>query len=444
MRQAIVLESDVSLSSSETLANTSPLTPDAGSLLVVDDNEMNRDMLSRRLQRQGYSVAIADGGKSALDMIRDRRFDLILLDVMMPGLNGLQVLQILRETHTATDMPIIMATARGESEDIVQALRLGANDYVTKPLDFPVVLARIQTHVAMKRTAEQVKELERILAEQNRELEQTNAQLAKANGRMTRDLKAAARIQKTLLPREVPQSPDASFAWIYQPCDELGGDGLNVIRLAAERIGVYILDVSGHGVASALLSVTLSRILSPPPDPSSILVRNSGESGQPDITPPGKVADYLNQHFPYDTATEQFATLLYGVLDSSTGDFRYVSAGHPGPVHLPAGMEPVILESEGFPIGLASSAYEERSVRLGSGDRLYLYSDGIPEAMNADGAPFGNARFLEAIGQSRSLPLQDGISELLKQVERWRGDASAQDDISMLALEISRKPASPK
>ena len=152
---------------------------------------MNRDMLSRRLQRRGYDVATAHDGNRALEMIRDHRFDLVLLDVMMPGLNGLEVLKILRESHTATHLPIIMATAREESAEIVNALRLGANDYVTKPLDFPVALARIQTQLALKRAAEQVKLLERSLAERNRELEQTNSQLTQANSRMSGDLKAA-------------------------------------------------------------------------------------------------------------------------------------------------------------------------------------------------------------------------------------------------------------
>ncbi len=406
-------------------------------VLVVDDNEMNRDMLSRRLQRKGYDVTVAHDGDLALELIRDHRFDLVLLDVTMPGVNGLEVLKILREAHTATDLPIIMATAHRESEDIVKALALGANDYVTKPLDFPVVLARVRTHLALKRAAEQVKQLERTLAERNRELEQTNARLEKVNGRMSRDLKAAAKIQETFLPRELPHVPGAAFAWIYRPCDELGGDGLNVIPLGGGRIGLYILDVSGHGVASALLSVTLSRVLSPPPEPSSILVRDGNVPDRPEITPPAEVADRLNRLFPFDLATGQFTTMIYGVLDAVTGKFRYVSAGHPGPVHLPAGAGPVILESQGLPIGLAEDAYEERSVCLAAGDRLYLYSDGVPEAMDPAGELFGDARLLQTIGRARSEPLQEDVAALLREIERWRGAASAQDDISILAVEVS-------
>ena len=128
--------------------------------------------------------------------------------------------------------------------------------------------------------------------------------------------------------------------------------------------------------------------------------------------------------------------MIYRVLDARTGEFRYVSAGHPCPVHQPAGVGPVIVESTGSPIGLAEEAYEERSVRLAAGDRLYLYSDGVSEAMNPGGELFGDARVLEAIGQGRFVSLQESIAALVGEIERWRGAASAEDDISILAVEV--------
>jgi sigma-B regulation protein RsbU (phosphoserine phosphatase) len=283
--------------------------------------------------------------------------------------------------------------------------------------------ARVETHLKLSRL-------------QN-ELEETNGRLAMANGRMSRALKAAAKIQETFLPREVPRIPGIDFAWVYQPCDELAGDGLNVIPLGDGKFGLFILDVSGHGVASALLSVTLSRLLSSPSEPSSILIRDGGTSERQNLTPPAEVAAHLNRLFPFDPATEQFATMVYGILDTSTGEFRYVSAGHPGPVHLPLGDDPLILESHGYPIGLADDAYEERSVRLGAGDRLYLYSDGVSEAMDPDGTQFGDVRLLAAIGRGRSEPLKEGVASLLSGLARWHGPGKFQDDISILAVELS-------
>jgi sigma-B regulation protein RsbU (phosphoserine phosphatase) len=175
----------------------------------------------------------------------------------------------------------------------------------------------------------------------------------------------------------------------------------------------------------------MSRLLSPPSDPSSILMR----SGK--ITPPADVAAHLNRLFPFESATAQLTTMIYGILDVATGQFCYVSTGHPGPIHLPCGVNPAILESQGFPLGLTDAIYEERSVRLESGDRLYLYSDGVPEAMDAAGQQFGNARLLKAIGHARSEPLQESVATLLREIARWHGLESPQDDISILAVEIS-------
>ena len=258
---------------------------------------------------------------------------------------------------------------------------------------------------------------------------------------MSRDLAAAARIQRTFLPRATPDVPGVQLAWGYQPCDELAGDGLNIIPLGDGSVGLYVLDVSGHGVSASLLSVTLGRLLSPPSEPASILVRRPDTLDGPDVTPPAEVADRLNRLFPYDTATEQFATLMYGVLDISAGDFRYVSAGHPGPLHLPAAGPPVILESPGSPIGLGEDAYGERSVHLARGDRLYLYSDGLPDAMNPVGERFGDARLLEAIGRARGLPLGEGIAALLGEIAGWYGGGGPQDDISILAVEFAASPS---
>jgi sigma-B regulation protein RsbU (phosphoserine phosphatase) len=261
--------------------------------------------------------------------------------------------------------------------------------------------------------------------------------MAKANRRMSRDLKVAAKIQEAFLPRSLPREPGTTFAWVYRPCDELGGDGLNVVPLGGGRTGLYVLDVSGHGVAAALLSVAMSRVLSPPADPSSVLARGGGGPGDADVTPPADVAAHLNRLFPFDPATEQFATLVYGVLDAGAGEFRYVSAGHPGPVHLPAGGRPAVLDGRGYPIGLAEDAYTERAVRLGAGDRLFLYSDGVPEAIDPAGATFGEGRLLDGVDRGRALPLEAAVAALLSEVEGWRGTASAGDDISILAVEVS-------
>ena len=143
---------------------------EAGRILVVDDNEANRDILARRLQSRGYRVETAASGREALQAVEVGRFDLLLLDVMMPEISGFDVLQTLRESRSVSDLPVIMATACDASEDVVKALKLGANDYVTKPLDFAVVLARVSTQLSLKRAKDQVVDLNRSLAEAQRRI----------------------------------------------------------------------------------------------------------------------------------------------------------------------------------------------------------------------------------------------------------------------------------
>jgi len=187
--------------------------------------------------------------------------------------------------------------------------------------------------------------------------------------------------------------------------------------------------------------VTLSRLLSAPSQPGSILNGDGDVLDQLDATRPAAVADLLNRLFPFDDVTEQFATLVYGVLELATGDFRYVTAGHPGPLYLPANGPPVILETPAFPIGLSGERYVERGVRLAAGDRLYLYSDGLPDAMNGRRERFGDARLLRAIDRVRGEPIEGGMAGLLAEVAQWQGDEKAYDDISILAVEVSVVPS---
>jgi sigma-B regulation protein RsbU (phosphoserine phosphatase) len=395
-------------------------------ILVVDDTPANLQVLAGMLKDRGYKVRPVPSGKLALAAAERDPPDLILLDINMPEMNGYEVCERLKANEILKGIPVIFISALTEPLDKVKAFATGGVDYITKPFQMEELHARVETHLKLRRL--------RV------ELEETNARLERVNGRMSSDLKAAAKIQRTFLPRAAPRIPGMDYVWSYLPCDELAGDGLNIIPLGGGRVGLYILDVSGHGVSSALLSVTLSRLLSPPADPSSILIRGHDVLDRLDVTRPAEVADLLNRLFPFDAVTAQFATLMYGVLDVATGNFRYVSAGHPGPLHLPADGPPVILESPSHPIGLSEEPYEDRCFHLAPGDRLYLYSDGLAEAMNAGGHLFGDARLMDAIDRGRTLPLREEIAALLGEIAEWQGAEKRQDDISILAVEMAVAP----
>ena len=382
-------------------------------ILVVDDVEANRDALARRLRRRGYTVIEAAGGREALGLIATGTFDLVLLDVMMPDVNGLDVLRAVRKERSAVELPVIMATARAEGSDVVEALQLGANDYVTKPLDFPVVFARVQTQLDLRRAVRRALELEK---------------------RLARDLKAAARIQESLLPREFAPPPGWSVAWAFRPCDELAGDALNVCQLDGDHIAMYVLDVTGHGVAPALLAVTVTRVLSPAAGQESLLLQPG--DGATHVVPPAAVADRLALQFPFDSHTELFFTLAYAVLDVPKKALRYVSAGHPPGVVVPAdGSPPRFLPGTGLPVGLGTG-YEEHTLPLATGDRVYWYSDGVPEASEKGGELFGNDRLLALLAAARGEPLAASVTRLETEVMAWCGATHPRDDVSILAVEV--------
>ncbi|MDH3582974.1 MAG: SpoIIE family protein phosphatase [Phycisphaerae bacterium] len=399
-----------------------------GRILVVDDDAFQRQILKRRLEGYGFEVAQADGGAAGIAQIEADRFDVVLLDLMMPEVDGLDVLKHVRKERATTQLPIVMLTAKEGSSDIVQALNVGANDYVGKSADFTVILARIRTQIEACQSVRRIVELQEQLGEKNRHLQEVNEQLE-------RDLEAASRIQRAYLPAAVPDAPGWDFAWVFKPCQQLGGDMLNIVRLDDDHLGFYILDVVGHGVAAALLSVSICRSLAAPPDPSSVLT--VGGNGKPaPAPPPAAVAQSLSERFGFNPDTGQFFTIFYGALNLHTGDLRYVTAGHPGPIHLAAGSDPVAIDTPGFPIGVGDEQYAENQLQLARGDRLYIYSDGVIEASNPQEKLFGSDRFMGALDRQRRNPLAGSIDGLVQEVEKWCGDGGLDDDVSVLGLEF--------
>jgi len=264
------------------------------------------------------------------------------------------------------------------------------------------------------------------------------AELSEANERMRNDLEAAARVQLSLLPQSAPEVPGTHFVWHYRPCDELAGDILNVFQLDKNHVGVYVADVSGHGVAASLLSVAISRAMTPDSARSSLLVRPAENGNDIQLTSPDEVARQLNKRFPMEETGEKYFTLLYGILNTETLELRYVSAGHPPIVRCSVDKDPETLPCEGMPIGWYEDAeYEEETCQLKRGDRLCLYSDGVPEAMNGDLEQFGDNRLIRSISGSRTDSLDKCVKDVVLNIEQWCGESGPLDDISILAMEIS-------
>jgi sigma-B regulation protein RsbU (phosphoserine phosphatase) len=190
---------------------------------------------------------------------------------------------------------------------------------------------------------------------------------------------------------------------------------VGAVRLSERHLGVFAIDAGRHGAAAALLTTTAGHLLT-----------GSGAA------PPVEVLGRLTERFPRTVTGGHPLALVYGVLDLESGEFRFASAGHTGPVHLPAGGAPAPLEGAGLPLGVGAGGYKEQAVRLRPGDRLMFYTDGLTSARNADGEHFGAHRLLETL---RSTAPAEGLTELVRRVEQWHGDGPARRDVAALTLE---------
>ncbi len=269
---------------------------------------------------------------------------------------------------------------------------------------------------------------ERVEAE--RALKQAKNELQSINKRMQTDLDRAAQVQQSLLPVRLPQYPGVQFAWNFVPSTELAGDTLNVFPVGSDRFALYVLDVSGHGLPAALLSVTLSRYLSPRQYKDPV-------QQDPAWSQPIDVIDRLNKQFPMDEDTNQYFTIVYGVLDLHERVFRYVSAGHPPPLQIRSDGTTLLGLTTGLPIGVFPEAtFEEAVMQLDSRDRVVLYTDGILEAENSQEEEFGQDRLVRTLRDHCQESVQTELDSVVDEVRRWTGKSSLADDVSLLSFFI--------
>jgi len=255
--------------------------------------------------------------------------------------------------------------------------------------------------------------------------------LRRAKEALEHDLRLAVRVQQALLPPAELSLPGLRIACTFRPCADLAGDAVGVVVFAHGPVGLYLLDVSGHGVGAALLSFTLNHTLSPSAE-GSLLIEDAGQGLT--VVPPSRVAERLNRQFPMDR-TRQYFTCVYGVFDGLQGRFDYVLAGHPAPILLPRTGPPAPLPGRGRPIGMIENAtFDDETVILQPGDRLYLYTDGVVEALDAAEQEFGSIRLMAEVDRLRDRPLREGLDHVANLVQDWSG-GHLRDDVSLLAVE---------
>lgn len=252
------------------------------------------------------------------------------------------------------------------------------------------------------------------------EIKRKEAALRASEERMRHDLDSAARAQQAMLPPKHLEFDGFKFAWEYRPCDELAGDSLNVVRTSESTVIFYVLDVSGHGVSASLLSVTATYFLS----------ANTN-------LPPAELIEQLNAFVNAQAANERFVALFYGELNTQTQELRYVAAGHPPAILKKSDGSVLALPGAGIPVGITDEPeYEEEHVKLEHGDQLFMFSDGVPEAMNSDEQQLGDAAVGKFLQEARQ-PLTESANGLMELALNWCGESKPNDDISILALECT-------
>ncbi len=386
-------------------------------ILIAEDERISRRTLQRTLEKWDHEVVAAEDGALAWEAFQRGEFDIVVTDWDMPEMDGRDLVRRIRASDRSRYAYIIMLTARAETLDLVSGMEAGADDYLPKPFDRDELRVRLTA-------GERIVNLERRLAEKNTKLHAANEQLH-------RDLEAAARIQQELLPRALPTMSRLRFAWRYLPCDELGGDLLNVVPLGESEAAVYLADVSGHGVAAALVSVSVHRSLSVRHDESSLIVESKG------LTAPGRVAQRLNALYPMESNGGRFFTLAYASIDEESLTMRTCAAGHPGPVIARRDESIRSLEPNGMPIGIEPEGdYPTVTTQLAPGDRVIFYSDGLMEAMTADHQIFGQEGIEATVARMLDHTLDETLDALIEAAINWQGSDQFTDDLSIVAFEV--------
>lgn len=374
-------------------------------VLVVDDEEVNLQVLSNYLSLEGYRVQMASGGIEALDIVKNEGApDIILLDVMMPFMSGYEVCRILRGQYPAYQLPILMLTAKNRPQDLSAGFDAGANDYITKPFEKQELMTRVKNLVDLKKNVEYFNELTVIKEE----------------------LIIAKTIQEAIIPLNDPQLSSLKLKSKYIPMKMVGGDFFDFHQGGEnDPLGIFIADVTGHGIPAALIASMLKAAFA--------LSREMADR-------PSTLLENLNNVL-CNHISSRFVTACYGIIDTQNMTLTLSTAAH-WPVYLCKKDSGSIkeLRTRGTFMGIKEDiTYIDLAIDIAPGDRIFFLTDGIIEERNSNGEIFGEKRFLDFIISTKDSTIDDIPDSLIKTVTEWSGcseDDSFDDDISIVAVDV--------
>ena len=370
-------------------------------ILAVDDSATNLQVLVRTLSGSGHRILAARDGATALEIARKAHPDLILLDVMMPGLDGFEVCRRLKASRETRDTVVIFLSARGEVTDKVSGLELGAIDYITKPIQAEEVLARVSVHLSRLH-------LERALRQ--------------SRDRLDKELAGAARMQRLLMPIDVPVHRAATFGTYYQTSRHAGGDYYDLLKIDDDRFGILVVDVSGHGAPAAIVMAMIRAVVHAYP-------------GVPDDPP--ALLHYINRHFRFLWDTPMYATVLYAVLDVPRRTLRLSSAGHPLPL-LRRGETIAPLKTDTAMCVAWDELGDIPCVEhaLAPGDVIVFYTDGITDRQAAGGVMFDVERLADSLARAGGEAAAYIAAAIMHELDAFAGGEEPDDDQTLLVVRL--------
>ena len=407
-----------------------PATGAIRRILVVDDSRLQRHILVSSLKKWGVEVIEAESGEQAMEICRQSMPDLVLSDWMMPGMSGLDFCRAFRSLPSDGYGYFILLTSKSDKNDIAKGLDAGADDFLTKPVNSHELRARISAGA-------RILSMQRELSEKNRVISDTLDKLRKAHDAIDKDLIQARKIQDSLVPELTREFGASRVSLLLKPSGHIGGDLVGMFSPGGSRIAFYCIDVSGHGITSAMMTAKLGGYLSSTYFDQNVAMEKRHESSYA-LRPPAEVARILNDRVTADTGVEEYFTMIYGTAELDSGRVQMVQAGHPHPLVLRRDGGAEFLGNGGVPIGLLPDLdYTQFETVLQPGDRLLFYSDGFTECRLANGGMLDTEGFLRLVracdaGQTGQEFLDDLFWQLRQIMVPGQG---MEDDVSATLFE---------
>lgn len=389
-------------------------------ILVADDDRDTRRLLTKFLNRWDHEVVTAIDGIEAIEVLRREPISLVISDWMMPNVDGVELCRNIRSAALDRYIYVILLTAKNAKHELVTGMAAGADDFIVKPFNKGELEVRIRAGARMV-------DLQASLEQKNRNLEDAYSVIEK-------DLQAAAELQRSFLPNPAASIHGIKFEWLFLPCTFVAGDSFNYFKLDDRHIGFYLLDVAGHGIPAAMLSVILSKILSPPP--IHLGLSDPPGNAESDFFSPARKLAALNEQFQNEYDAMRYFTMVYGVIDLQQSLVRISQAGHPSPVRATKEGKTCLVGAGGMPVGmLPGISYDEVEFEFQKGDRLFIYSDGITECSNPENEQFSQERLIQLIETNKDRPLSQVLASIEESLYTWSGSKIFADDVSLLAIE---------